>query len=131
MDARSQGLRILAIPRGLERLVKRERDIAGDSKVIQRNINQGLMIPEISINPQWLQRGSKTDLLGLPRRHPRLDLAETLGDEQDSINQHAIGRAIDFKVSEEDIGAEQGEDLIDAVVRLAVRGDIGVGDIRW
>lgn len=48
MDARSQGLRILAIPRGLERLVKRERDIAGDSKVIQRNINQSLMIPERS-----------------------------------------------------------------------------------
>jgi hypothetical protein len=68
-------------------------------------------------------------LLGLPGIHRRLDLAETLADEEGSINEHAIGGAIDLKVAEQDICSEEGQDLVDTVVGLALRGDVHIGSI--
>lgn len=68
-------------------------------------------------------------LLGVPRTHSRLDLSKAIADEQGSINKHAIGRAIDLEVAEEDIGTEKGEDLVDAIVGFAVGSDVHVRSI--
>lgn len=46
-------------------------------------------------------------LLSLPGTHRRLDLAETLADEERSINEHAVGGAIDLKVAEQHICPEE------------------------
>lgn len=70
-----------------------------------------------------------TYLLRLARGHARLDLAQTLADKEDPVDKHAVGGAVDLEVAEQDIGAEEGEDLVYAVVRLAIRRDIGVGDV--
>lgn len=68
-------------------------------------------------------------LLGVPRTHRWLDLPEAIADEQGSVNKHAIGGAVDLKVAEEDIGTEKGEDLVDAIVGLAVGSGVHVRSI--
>lgn len=68
-------------------------------------------------------------LLGVPRTHGRLDFPQAIADEQGSVNKHAIGRTIDLEVAEEDIGTEKGEDLVDAIVGLAVGSDVHVRSI--
>lgn len=64
-----------------------------------------------------------THLLGVPFAHARLDDAQGLADEEDAIDEDAVGGALDLKVAEEGVGAEEGEDLVDGVVRLVRRLD--------
>jgi hypothetical protein len=59
-------------------------------------------------------------LLSLPNRHSRLYLPQALRDKQRPVDKHAVGGPVDLKVAEEDIRAEEGQDFVDAVVRLAV-----------
>lgn len=68
-----------------------------------------------------------THLLCLSGCHARLHLAQALADEQDTIDQHAVGGPLDLEVAEECIGTEKREDLIDTVVRLAIGVNIDVG----
>lgn len=133
----SQRLRILTIPRRLEGLVQREGHVTGDGEVVESGVDQGLLRSaaphHTSYSPIILSTGATdvmTYLLRLPRRHARLDLAQTLADEQDAVDEHAVGGALDLEVPEEGIGAEEGEDLVDAVVRLAVRVDVGLVGAR-
>jgi len=57
-----------------------------------------------------------THLLRITGIHCWLDLSEALADKQSSVNEHAVGGAIDFEIAEQDIRAEQRQDLIDAIV---------------
>lgn len=68
-------------------------------------------------------------LLSVPRTHCRLDLPKAIAHEKSSINQHSVGRTIDLKVPEEDVGTEKREDLVDTIVRLAFGSDVHVGGI--
>lgn len=70
-------------------------------------------------------------LLCITSSHAWLDLPQTLTDKQRPVDEHPVRRSIDLKVAEQHIGPEEGEDLIDAVVRLIVGGHIGIGDVRW
>jgi hypothetical protein len=74
-------------------------------------------------------RSSSIYLLSLPGIHRRLDLAETLADEEGTINEHPVGGTIDLKVAEEHICAEQGQDLIDTIVGFALGGDVYIESI--
>ena len=74
-------------------------------------------------------RACSVYLLRIPGSHRRLDLAETLADEERSINKHPIGRAVDLKVAEQHVGPEERQDLIDAIVGLVLGGHINVGGI--
>lgn len=67
-----------------------------------------------------------TYLSGLEGRHARPDLGQAFTDKQGSVDKHAVGRAVDLEVAEQDIGPEKGQDLVHAVVRLALRRDIDV-----
>lgn len=49
------------------------------------------------------------------------DLAEALADEEDAVDEEAVGGALDLEVAEEGVGAEEGEHLVEDVVRLGVR----------
>lgn len=70
-----------------------------------------------------------THLLSISPGHACLDLAQRLAHKQNAVNQHAVSRALDLKVAEEGVGAEEGEDFVDGVVRL-VRGINGeLGDV--
>lgn len=69
-------------------------------------------------------------LLSVPRAHRRLDLPQAIAHEQGSVDQHAIGRAVDFEVAEQDVGTEEGEDLVDAIVGLAVGSDVHARGVR-
>lgn len=100
----AEGLGIVAVGRGLEGLVKGEAGIAGNGEVgVQGEVHQGL--------------------LGISPAHARLDGGQGLADEQDAINEHAVGGALDLEVAEEGVGAEEGENLVDRVVRLVRRLD--------
>jgi hypothetical protein len=65
-------------------------------------------------------------LLSLVRRPTlcgrRCDLVETVGYEEDEIDQDSVGRALYFKVAEETVGTEEVEGLGD---------DVGHRGIRW
>lgn len=76
-----------------------------------------------------IQRNIHKSLLSFTGRHVRLDFPQTLADEQDAVDEHTISRAVDFKVAKQHIGTEEGDDLVDAVVGLIVRGHVGVGDV--
>lgn len=69
-------------------------------------------------------------LLRIASTHRRPDLPEAFADEQSSVDKHAVGGAVDLEVSEEYIGTEEGEDLVDAIVGLAVGGNVDVEGIR-
>jgi hypothetical protein len=70
-----------------------------------------------------VKRQVQNILLGIAQRSLGSDLCQTIADEPDSIHEQTVGRALDLKVSEECVGAEKGEDLVEDVVALAV----GVG----
>ena len=69
-------------------------------------------------------------LLGFAGAGLGLDLGEALADEQDAIDEEAVGVALDLKVAEEGVCAEQGEDLVEDVVALVVRVGRLVGGQR-
>ena len=80
--------------------------------------------PRIAGNGKVVVQGEVHDiLLCRPRVRPGLDLAQTLAHEPDAVYQQPVGGALDLKVAEEGIGAEEGEDLVEDVVALV----IGVG----
>lgn len=54
-----------------------------------------------------------------------LDLGQALGDEQDAVDEQAVGGTLDLEVAEEGVGAEEGEDLIEGVVAVG----LGVGGL--
>lgn len=68
-------------------------------------------------------------LFCFPSIHRRLDLGETFANEEGSVDEHAVGGAVDFKVAKQNIGAKQRQDLIDAIVGLALGGDVKVGGV--
>lgn len=74
-------------------------------------------------------RACSVYLLGIPGSHRRLDLAETIANEERSINKHPVGRAVDLKVAEQHIGPEKRQDLIDAIVGLVLGGHVNVGGV--
>ena len=47
-----------------------------------------------------------------------LNLGEAVGDEENAIDQEAVGRAFDLEVTKESIGAEEGERFIENVIRF-------------
>jgi hypothetical protein len=91
-------------------LVEREGHITGNGEVVKRSVNQSL--------------------LRVASTHCRLDLPKALADEQGPIDKHAVGRAVDLEVTEQDIGAKEGQDLVDAIVGFAVGGNIDIESIR-
>lgn len=66
------------------------------------------------------------DLLGIPLRHGRLHFPQTLADPENSIDEHAVGGALDLKVAEERVSAEQRQRLVEDVVALALGVDLEV-----
>ena len=96
--------------------------------MVERDINQSLArLDKTPFQSQQIIHNAY--LLSLTSIHVRLDLPQTLADKQRSVNEHTIGRSIDFEVTEQDIGPEEREDFIDAVVRLVVWGHIEIGDV--
>lgn len=128
-DVRSEALRILAVAWRLKGLIKRERHVTGDSKVIERSVDQSLR-KGISGLLEPRNKRPRMYLLSLPRTHRRLDLPQAIAHEQGSVDQHAIGRTVDFEVAEQDVGTEEGEDLVDAIIGLAVGSDVHAGGVR-
>jgi hypothetical protein len=53
----------------------------------------------------------------------RTDLGQAIADKPDSIDKQTVGGTLDLEVSEECVGAEEGEDLVKDIVAIAV----GVG----
>lgn len=91
-----QRLRLLSIPRRLECLVQRKPGLPRYTKLFQRTVYQRF--------------------LSGPLVHVGFDFGEAVGDEKDAVDEHAVGRTLDLEVAEERVGAEEGEDLIEAVV---------------
>lgn len=52
-----------------------------------------------------------------------LDLGQAVAHEPDSVDEQAVSGALDLKVAEEGVCAEEAEDLIEDVVALAL--DLG------
>lgn len=71
-----------------------------------------------------------THLLGFPPPHAWLDLAQYLAHKQDAIDHDTVGGTLDLEVAEECVGAEEGEDLIERVVRLVRCIDSKLCDVR-
>ncbi len=65
-------------------------------------------------------------LFRLLRRHPRLDLPQTLTNEQDPIDQQPVRRTLDFEIPEKRIGPKQRQYLIKGVVGFAVGVNVDV-----
>lgn len=84
----------------LEGLVEGKPGLAGDAELLEGAVDQGL--------------------LGGARVHRRLHLGQTVGHEEDAVDQHAVRGAFDLKVAEERVGAEQRQDLVEAVVGFRV-----------
>jgi hypothetical protein len=79
--------------------------------------------------PSWVARNSKVKvkcqvvhiLLSITQGSSRADLGQTITDKPDSIHKQTVGRALDLKVAEECVGAEESENLIENIVAVAVR----------
>ena len=56
----------------------------------------------------------------IPDSLARLDLAQAVAHEPDTVHQQPIRRALDLKVAEESVRTEQGEHFIEDVVAFAV-----------
>lgn len=105
--------------------------------MIERNIDQSLecatcrqqvFLPlAIQQRAIWRKWEKLPDLLRIASSHRRLHLAQALGDEQRSIDEHTVGGAVDLEVAEQNIGPEERQDLVDTVVGLAVGGHFGIG----
>lgn len=67
-------------------------------------------------------QGKVRDILGGgPNVGGRLDLAEALAHEEDTVNQEAIGRTLDLEVAEEGIGTKERQSLVQDVVAIRFR----------
>lgn len=90
--------------RGVE-AVEREVGIAGKGEAIHRV--GGKLFVGLVCGPGHFGRG---------------DLGETVGDEEDEVDEDAVGGALDFKVAEERIGAEEVDAFVDDVWARRVDG---------
>lgn len=61
----------------------------------------------------------------------RPQFGETVAEEEDAVDQVAVGGALDFKVAEEDVGAEEGEGFVEDVVGFGFGVDCGWVGVRW
>lgn len=96
-DVLSQDFGLVSVSRRLECLVEGECSIAGDGEVcVEGKVHDGL--------------------LGLSSGHLRLDLLDDFTDEQDAVDENAVGGTLDFEVAKEGVGAEQGQRLVQRVV---------------
>lgn len=96
---------------GAAYLVQGPPRVAGDGKVgVQRQVHD--ILPRA------------------PRVGARLDLAQAVADEPDAVHEQAVRGALDLKVAEEGVGAEQRQHLVEYVVRVAVRVGRLVGGER-
>lgn len=62
-------------------------------------------------------------LAGVAQAGIGLDALQAVADEPDAIHEQAVGGALDLKVAEEGVCAEEAEDLVEDVVALAL--DLG------
>jgi hypothetical protein len=62
-------------------------------------------------------------LAGLAQSGIGLDPLQAVADEPDAVDEQAVGGALDLKVAEEGVCAEEAEDLVEDVVALAL--DLG------
>lgn len=75
--------------------------------------------------------GEVQDILGsIADTGAGLDLGQAVTDEPDAVDKQTVGGALDLEVAEEGVGAEEGEDLVEDVVALAVRVGRLVGGQR-
>lgn len=107
----SQRLGILSIPRTLVGLVQREARLARQTEVLEREVDQALL-------------GG----LGVLRRFYS---RQAVGEEEDAVDQVAVGGALDLEVAEEDVGAEEREGFVEDVVRLRLRVDFERVRASW
>lgn len=61
--------------------------------------------------------------LGVAGAGSGLDFLQAVAEEPNAVEKQTVGRALNLKISEEGVGAEEGEHLVQDVVALAV----GVG----
>ena len=99
-----QHLTLIPIPRPLKGLIQGKPGLTRQTKVFERVVDQRLL------------RGARV--------HVRLHLGQAVGEEEDAVDQVAVGGALDLEVAEEGVGAEEGEGLVEDVVGLAVRVDV-------
>ena len=62
--------------------------------------------PRLPRYTELFQRTIDERLLSGPRVHVRFDFRQTIRNEQDAVDQHAVGGAFDLEVAEEGVGAE-------------------------
>ena len=70
----------------------------------------------------------------IPPTHPRPNLAQTLTNPQNSINQQPIRRSLDLKVAKECVRPEQTQHLVQRIVALGVGfgGEVcGQRGVEW
>ena len=108
-----QHLRLLPIPRCLERLVQRKARLARQTELLQAQIHE--------------------ELLGRARVGVALrgEFCEAVGEEEDAVDEQAVGGAFDLEVAEECVGAEEGEDFVEDVVGFGVGVDVEGGGGGW
>lgn len=82
--------------RGSVELVEGEADIAGQAKVVD---GQG-----------------GEEALGLAEQGGLCEFGETVGDVEDAVDQEAVGGALDLKVAEEGVCAEEVKDLVEDII---------------
>lgn len=72
--------------------------------------------------------------MSIANRSRGLNLGKAIAEEPDAVDEQTIGGTLDLKVTEEGVGAEEGNHFIENVVALAVRvgrfvcGERRVGD---
>lgn len=136
-DVSTQGIGLIPILGRLVERIEGESRITRQGEVIESRRLQCLFVPMRRISPQYnipsLPPSSSPSrihpeelayLLSIAHAHGWLDPPQTLRDPQDSIDQHAVGGALDLKVAEESVCAEQRQRLVQDVVRFAVRVDV-------
>jgi hypothetical protein len=101
----------------LEGLIEWEACVAWDREVgVQSNVVDRLYCRvscKISLGME-----NRTYLLRIPPGHAWPDLAQHFAHIEDTVDHHTIGGTLDLEVSEEGVGAEESENLVQGVVRL-------------
>ena len=104
-----QRLRLIPVSRPLKRLVQRKPGLARQTELLQRQICQEL-----------LSRGCVGAALGG-------EFGQAIGEEEDAVDEEAVGGAFDLEVAEEGVGAEEGQDFVEDVVGFRVGVDVQGG----
>ena len=104
-----QHLRLLPIPWRLKRLVQRKARLARQTELLQTQIDEELL------------GGAR---IGVALRG---EFCEAVGEEEDAVDEQPVGGALDLEVAEEGVGAEEGENFVEDVVRFGVRVDVEGG----